>query len=280
MNIRTLIELNAGGTSEGAVHGWDTRRGAAPWNTKTPTKQYWLDQNGHYLPERTELHDALVRKYQNKPTQQNPQMTVMLGGSASGKSTYTNQEAAKLRNPSVIDIDAIRSDLPEFQKVAGTTSAELLHPEASDIRDQTLVSALAHNNDIALEAVGHPDTPQKIDAIEKNGYKVNVVYVHRPVGESLQLANKRAEDSTSQSGRIKPAEQTVRDNHALSRTDLAQMMKPGRDVKIYDGTGVWDKSKQYPLIYHRGADGTVDVKNDAALERMQNSEEPKIPNVF
>lgn len=278
MNLSATIAIYGGGPGSGCT-GPNCGR-PKTWDGTTTTKQYYMDENGHYTPDRAKLHDELIAKYEDKPSQVNPVMTVLVGGSASGKSTYDIQESAKLRNPTIVDVDKMRADLPEFASVAGTPGTEQTLDEARDIRDQVMMKALAHNEDIALEAVGHPDTPSKIDAIEKAGYKVNIVYVHRPVEESIALANKRAASSQSLSGRIKPAEDTVRENHAASRMILPQLMKPGREVTVYDGTGDWDVNKPYNMIYHRTADGNVTAKDEKALEGMRNVEDPKIEDAF
>jgi len=254
--------------------------GKTTWDMQTPSKQFHSDNEGHYLPYRTaEVHDNLVKKYQNKPEQKNPKVTVLLGGQGSGKTSSTKNESAKLREPAVVDIDAIQADLPEFNSVAGTPAFQLLHKEADDVRTKILASALAHNNDIALEAVGHLNTPDKVDRIENAGYKVHVAYVHRPVDEATTLAKRRAQSTNPMEQRPLKQEE-INIGHQQSRSALVRMMKQGREVSVYDGSGNWDRSP-YKLIYHRGEDGKVDVKDEGAIERMADSEEPKIPkNLF
>ncbi len=261
MNLAATISLYGGGPGSGCNPevGKCGRPSLGNWDQKGSTKAFHSDENGHYTPERTKLHDQLLIKYQHRPVQKNPVITVLLGGSASGKSTYDEKESAKLRSPTIVDVDKMRADLPEFEGVAGTPGTELLLDEARDVRTQVMMSALGHNNDIALEGVGHVDTPHQIDDIEKAGYKVKMVYVHRPVEESITLANKRADSSPTMSGRIRPPESVIRDNHKDSRSILGELMTPDREVTIYDGSG----------------------KNDAAIERMRTSEEPEIPkNLF
>lgn len=282
MNLAATITVYGGGPGSGCNPevGKCGRPSLGRWNGVEQTQVAYQDSSGHYLPSRVAIHDGLVKKYQNKPAQQNPVVHLIAGGTASGKTVASKTEHANLRQPAIVNMDLPRSELPEFQKVIGTDKTGLLQEEASDIRDKVLLSALAHNNDIALDAVGSPGLAQKLDALEKNGYKVNVTYVHRPVEESLKLAATRAQTATDPADRRVIPEGATRASHAKARSSLELLVKPGREVKIYDGAGKWDKSVPYDVIYHRTADGKVLVKNDKALERMRKSEKPEIGNIF
>ena len=262
MNLADTIRCF--GTPAGAVKGWDTRgRGRHQWEPSTgqQTQVYYQNKLGQYFPKRSKIHDELVLKYENRPAQTNPVVHLIAGGTASGKTVASRTEYKSLRDPAIVNMDTPRADLPEFQQVMGTNRAGLLQEEASDIRDKILMSSLAHNNDIALDAVGSPGLAEKLDRLEQAGYKVNVTYVHRPVEESVYLADKRGKAPASNPAdrRIIP-EEVTRASHAKSRGSLELLVKPGREIKIYDGT--------------------VLVKNDAALERMRNSEEPRIKDIF
>lgn len=281
MNLANTIRCF--GTPEGALKGWDTRgRGRkTEWNPNwgQQTQTFYQNSLGHYRPSRVRKHDELVRKFENKPAQINPVVRLTAGGTASGKTVASKTENKDLRDPAIVNMDMPRSELPEFKKCIGTNRTGLLQEEASDIRDKILMSALAHNNDIALDAVGSPGLAEKLDKLENAGYQVKVSYIHRPVEESVYLADKRGKEASNPADRRIIPESVTRASHAKSRGSLELLAKPGRELKIYDGTNKWNM-EPYDVIYHRLADGTVKVKNDAALERMRNSEEPKIKDIF
>lgn len=278
MNLQSTISLYAGGPGSGCnPEKGKCGRPMGAWHGQMQTQNFHQDKDGHYLPYRSAIHDTLIRKYENKPQQKDPVIKLIAGGAASGKTTAAKEEFKDLRNPAIVNMDMPRADLPEFKQVIGTNKTGLLQEEASDIRDKILMSALAHNNDIALDAVGSPGLAQKLDALEKTGYKVAVTYVHTPTEESIQRAAMRAKTATEPADKRVIPESDIRASHAKSRGALPLLMKPGREVKIYDTTGK-KAGEPSDLIYHRGVDGTVDVKDDAKLEQMKNGEEPKIPD--
>lgn len=280
MNLQTSIDIYAFGTSEGVKKAWDTRGRGRRWHGIEQTQEAYRDKNGHYIGSRARIHDRLLKKYQNRPSQSDPVIHLVAGGTASGKTTIARSEFANLRSPAIVNMDMPRADLPEFKEVAGTEKAGLLQEEASDIRDKVLMSALAHNNDIALDAVGSPGLAQKLDALEKAGFRVSVSYIHSPVEESLQMAENRARTATNPADRRVIPEAVTRASHDKARGSLPLLMKPGREVKIYDRSGK-KFGEPYDLIYHRGADGTVIAKNSGALERMRSAKgEKEIPDVF
>lgn len=281
MNLADTLSIYGGGPGSGC-QGPNCGRPATAvhWDGMSQTQKAYQDQNGHYLPERLVEHDKAIKKYQHRPSQENPVLHLTAGGTASGKTVAAKTENKDLRDPAIVNMDMPRADLPEFQQVIGTEKCGLLQEEASDIRDKILMSALAHNNDIALDAVGSPGLAQKLDALEKAGYEIKVTYIHRPVEESLYLADKRAKEATDPADRRKVPEEATRASHAKARGSLELLATPGREVKIYDGTGKWDRSQPYDVIYHKTADGQVLVKNDEALERMRTSEQPPIKNIF
>jgi predicted ABC-type ATPase len=291
MNLAATIYIYSGGPGSGCNpevgHCGRPRTNfgetATRWDGTTETKKFYSDTSNNYKPERLKLHDNFIYKYENKPSQKNPVIHLMAGGTASGKTTIATAtgEMDYLRDPAVVNADIPRSELPEFPQVMGTQNGGLLQEEASDIRDKLLVAAAAHNNDIALDAVGSPTLAAKLDALEKNGYKVNVTYVHRPVEESISLAKERVTKSTNPADKRDVPEKDIRGTHAKARRAMPDLFKPGREVKIMDGTGKYDiKTLSNMVIYHRTADGRVLVKDGAALERLRNSEEPKIPDIF
>jgi hypothetical protein len=283
MNILSTIELYGGGPGSGCnpEAGKCGRPSTGGWSfAHGETQKFYQDQNGHYNSDRVaQIHDGAIQKYENKPGQKNPVLKLTAGGTASGKTKVTKIDFQDLRDPAVVNVDMVRSDFPEFPQVVGTDKAGLLQEEASDVRDKVLMAALAHNNDIALDAVGSPTLAQKLDALEGAGYRVSVSYVHSPVDESLMMAANRAKTSKNVADQRKVPEEVTRASHRKARQALPLLARPGREVKVYDRTGK-AQGADYDLIYHRTADGQVKVKNSAALEKMRNGEDPKVPDIF
>lgn len=280
MNLAKTVTLFAYGTHESVTKSWDTRGRGRRWHGDMQTQAAYQDRNGHYLKSRTKIHDRLLVKYQHKPSQQDPVLHLIAGGTASGKTTVAKIEHASLRDPAIVNMDMPRSELPEFKEVVGTEKAGLLQEEASDIRDKILMSALGHNNDIALDAVGSAGLAQKLDALQHAGYKIAVSYIHSPIEESLQMAANRAQTATNPADKRVIPEAVMRASHDKARGALPLLMGQGREVKIYDRSGK-KFGEPYDLIYHRDASGQVLVKDSDALDRMRHAKgEKEIPDVF
>lgn len=279
MNLETTIRIMAGGPGSGCNPaagdcgrhpggGMGEQTGRPTWRPtlNKPTNEFYKDENGHYTPERAALHDQLIDKYEHKPGHEQPVVHLIAGGTASGKTMAARHEYKSLRHPAMVNTDLPRSDLPEFKHVMGTNKGGLLHEEASDIRDQIMASALAHNNDIAMDAVGSHNLAAKLDALEKAGYKVKVTYVHTPVDQSIKAATKRAQTTTNPADKRVVPEDYIRASHDKARRALGALFKPGRDVRIVDGTN-WRNR----VIYDRTADGKVRTHDKGAVERMRNA---------
>jgi hypothetical protein len=236
-------------------------------------------KNGEYVGRRIKLHDKLIEKFEHKPSQVEPKMHVTAGGAASGKTGIAAEGEKILRAPAHVNVDDVKASMPEFKQVVGTDKGGLLQEEASDVRDKILLAALGHNNDIGLDAVGSKNLAVKLNALAEAGYKINVSYVHRPTDESYTLAQKRAATSDNPASRRVMSRELVAGSHAKARDSLGAMMGNSSNrgnVKIYDATNHMDKNSLPPVIYER-ENGKTLINNKAAVERMCNSEEPRIP---
>ena len=278
MNLQSTLKVYGSGTSEGAVKGWDTRgRGRhKEWSGNGQTQAFWRDKQGHYLKERVKtVHDSMIKKYENKPSQEHPVIKLLVGGIASGKSTVSSREFSGLRSPAVVSMDMFRSDLPEFKKVVGTSGTRLLQEEASDIKDKVLMSAVSHNNDIALDVAGSPRLAAQMDALEQNGYRIFVTYIHTPVDASIIASNNRANNPASVPAdrrRIDPAD--TKASHDKARSAVELLFKPGRELKVYGAFGE-------KLLYHKTSDGETKVKDESGLEDMRHARgERSVPDIF
>jgi predicted ABC-type ATPase len=268
MNLQAAIEIFSHGTHEGLLKAWDTR-GRGGWRTKS-TQTVHLTKSGQYNPRRLPLHDRLIEKYEHRATQESPVVHLVAGGTASGKSYIAKQAEKNLHDPAVINTDHMRADLPEFKHVVGTDKLGLLHEESSDIRDKVLAAAANHNNNIVLDAPGSQGLADKLDALEKSGYKVIVSYIHSPVDESFAMAKHRAETTTNLADKREVPPDVLSNSHDKARGVLPRIMSPGREVLIYDRTGK-GHGEPFDLIYHRSADGTTRLHDDSKLGNMANA---------
>ena len=171
----------------------------------------FLTEDGGLTPERAALHDRIIHdmfkgKKPRKPGE--PRTLYFLGGgSASGKSSFTDPEKCKRYNmPSrdevtVVDADQLKKKLPEFDDDSdtGTTdrnkAANFAHEESSALSKRALEAAYANGYDVTLDGTGDSgvaSVKKKIDQARAAGYRVEGRYCTADIEEALRRNRKRA----------------------------------------------------------------------------------------
>jgi hypothetical protein len=150
--------------------------------------------DGTWTPERQALHAQIINKFLSpsviaratpKPGTR-PSFTMIGGRGGSGKSWFTKTGVVD-PNVFVLDNDAIKQQLPEYQG----WNAALLHEEASDLFDKIDARARALGLNVAHDATMRSIDHKKAAAYKAAGYDVHGLYMFVPPHVSAQRAINR-----------------------------------------------------------------------------------------
>jgi predicted ABC-type ATPase len=158
-----------------------------------------------YNEARAAIHDAIVNEaLADAAPAPAPLMTVIAGGSGSGKSFYRaarGQRAGEV----VVDADELKGRLDEYQRLSHVRdpyAAFAVHEESSDLVEQTIAVALARRCPIVWDLTGDGAVTgglqRKLQQAVHAGAKIDVVYVDSPI----QVAIERVIDRFVRTGRF------------------------------------------------------------------------------
>ena len=179
----------------------------------------YITADGVFTPARQKLHDDIVEKWlADKTPQDSPQMLMLGGGPASGKTTllksgnYTD-EALAGDDVVTINADDIKEELAKHipKSIAdGPDWAAYTHEESSYLSKRIIAAATERRLNVVLDAVGSNvrGTRSRIASAREAGYRVSGMYVSIPVEEALTRSAARA----ARSGRLVPDE-VIADGH-------------------------------------------------------------------
>lgn len=240
------------------------------------TKTFYSDGKGNYGPARHAIHDKIVdAKLAKHRTQSNPQLILVSGGTASGKTSAADKALDDIDDAIYVNTDEIRAKLPEFKFVEGTDQAGLLQEEAGDIRDQILTEASLAGLNVVLDAPGSPYLADSLKKIERRGYQIEIAYTHRPVAEAKIAAKHRAENAKNPADRRRIPESVIEASHRKARAGLNAMAEPKRQIVVYDKTGK-NIGEPANVIYHRTFNGEVRINQHAQMALFAKDGEPQI----
>lgn len=155
------------------------------------TNKKYSDTNGAYTYKRQEKHDEILNKIfehadKAKPKNGEKPTVVFLGGrGGSGKSKFDGLVYNK-ENYIVLDADAIKEMLPEYQGF----NAYQVHEESSDILNTALARARKQGLNVVLDATMKTlsSTENKIKSFSENGYNIEMYYMHLPREKAAERA--------------------------------------------------------------------------------------------
>lgn len=158
--------------------------------------------NGQLDPERRKLHDKIVGAFFDHvptPTGKKPEAVVMMGGTASGKTTVTKHLPLDIKNQFVAcDADAVKAHLPEYlEGVAGNArnAAFLAHEESSTIMKEIRDKAIDAGKNLLMDGTGANKDGylQLIKRLKDKGYHVTVMMPDTDFEKAVPQALSRAE---------------------------------------------------------------------------------------
>jgi predicted ABC-type ATPase len=167
----------------------------------------------------------------------------MGGGPAAGKGTMVdkNPEIPKAGDGRAVvaDVDAMRTQLPEYQQgikagLAGDYVANSVHPEASYLNKRLTSAAMERRTDLVIDGTGDSGVAsvgKKIENARAAGYKVKGHYVTTDVDTAIA----RAKGREAKTGRGVP-EQYLRDTHRNVSQIFPEIAGKFDSVSLYDTT--------------------------------------------
>ena len=164
-----------------------------------PEDTYKYYGGPNFSGRRLVLHNAILRMVlKTCRKSSNPQAIMMMGGPASGKSTAL--KVLDTTGYTAIDSDAIKGELPEYQKAvrAGAkNAAAMAHEESAHLADEALRKTVARGCNVILDGTGkNAEKYSRIMSMfHAHGYTVRLVYVHVDPALALPRAIKRADKS-------------------------------------------------------------------------------------
>jgi Zeta toxin len=169
------------------------------------TRDVYVDDAGHYIPQRTALHEAIVSRCVPRRTTHGhpdwiPEAFFTIGCPGAGKTStlralvraYRDMSHGRAGMPlAIVDADQVRMDLPEY--VSGLGSA-VVDPECYDVTyGRVFPAALSSGSDLVYDTLGRIDSIRpNIERLIDAGYGVHVLRAEAPSGVCCARALDRA----------------------------------------------------------------------------------------
>lgn len=207
-----------------------------------------VDKNGNLTPEREALHKEIIDNWlaEKMPAQGKPQMRMLGGGPAAGKSSVANGGlVAQMNGVSDVTVnpDDFKEMLPGYSDMASKTdkAASHYHEESSALAKRAYEVALNEGYNVVYDGTGDgsvKSVEKKIKAARDKGYEVNGVYVTVDTEEAVIRSDQRYESAKAkgENPRRVPHDY-IRSCHAKV-TDISVECAPMFDsIEIYDNNG-------------------------------------------
>ena len=228
------------------------------------TLEKYQNPDGTFTPERTALHQSVINDIlAGHQPQEHPVATFFGGGPASGKSTALEATAP---DAAVIDPDAIKARLPEYQQMLDAKdpqAAQYVHEESSLLAKRAMAEAQKRRINYVLDGTGDSSVDKlaaKVNGARRAGYMTDGKYVTVDTNTAVQ----RAMDRAKATGRMVP-ESVIRETHKAVSDTYPKAMKMG----LFDRTELWDTSAAHPaLVASREPGGQFTVHDPQAWQRF------------
>lgn len=265
----------------GWAHGWEAvrppatdevaRAAARKAARAKDSLEAHTDAHGNVSPSRRELHERIINQMvSGVPREELPIATFMGGGPASGKSAMLKAAGSRGRPAGVvIDADAIKSRLPEYQemtKAGDHRAAPYVHEESSHIAKQAMAAAIRNRQSFTLDGTGDSSYDKlagKVNAAKAKGYRTHAQYVTVDTDAALERAAARG----AKTGRVVPPT-TIREIHA----GVSGTFRKAAENNLFDTSELWDNngksSSDIRLIASRRPGGSFNVGDQAAYARF------------
>jgi len=248
---------------------------------KNPTTREWD-------PERAKYHQQVVDELlegKHKVAGRQPVVTLLGGGTASGKTTASRKIMGEDPNVLRVDPDEIKLAIPEYaglKKSDPMHAAALVHEESSYITKMAMAQAGAKGLDIVYDSTtaGNGGVAMA-KLLSDKGYNVSSMFMDVPISMAKARAAKREGNSTDPMnfGRHVPDDVIEKSHYGAADKFMALKDMPEVSQKrFYDNTGAEPR-----LIYERDGMGEEKIhdqdrwkayQNKAAGREISGSKEP------
>ena len=202
------------------------------------------DKSGNpiYSVARLKLHDDILEKTLKGATPvKNPEVVVLGGGPASGKTAAKVASKKRFRgNVAAVDPDEIRTMLPEYDELLKRKSlhaASITHEEASALAKRIMKEGQRRNLNMIADGTGdssYESLAKKVAGYRKNGAtRVVGNYVSIDTDEAMRRMVMRAKKS----GRWVP-EKVLRGTHA----SVSRIVPRAIREDLFDSFTLWDNN--------------------------------------
>lgn len=270
------------------------------------TKQRYTDENGHFTPERRQLHasiiDILMRKRRTVvdpdtgeerevlcatcdyiSSHENPTVLFMGGGYSAGKGGVRKQLAKEGKLPDdalVIDPDVVKSLLPEFaESIADDPEANLLvYEEAWVIAQKLQQMAQEQNMNVVVDGItdtSADEVAKRVRSFLDAGYSnPRAVYVDIPTEEALMRSRNRAENASEASDRRYIPEVIMRAVHRDVAATVPGVLQRAPDlgltVEVWNNHQGKDEEGNFkgPKRFIEVGQQSYDVEDEALLDEF------------
>lgn len=242
------------------------------------TEAMWKDKAGNWDEARAAWHETVAeRAVHGKQSSDHPQITIMGGGSASGKSTLGKQIVEHAADMVRVDSDELKLEIPEYadlKKTDPSNAAMRAHEESSHLAHMILAKSMANKLDIIYDTTSSgKNSSALVKEAADRGYKVNLIFADVPLSVARERANYRANNPNNRAGfgRVVPDE-VIASSHHKSAENFMKMkeMPEVSSVRLFDTT-----EKTPSPIYSRSATdpGTIhDHARYAAYQKKARGE--------
>jgi|TARA_R110000824_G_scaffold21078_6_gene78885 predicted ABC-type ATPase len=203
------------------------------------------DGNPVFTVARAKLHNDIVEKILKGATPvENPEVVVLGGGPASGKTAAKNAARADFKNnAAAVDPDEIRTMLPEYAEMQAkggeirVMASTITHEEASYLAKRAMREGQAKKLNMIMDGTGdggYESLAKKVKGYRARGAtRVTANYVTADAEEAMRRMLSRAEKT----GRYVP-EEVLRATHK----NVSQVVPEALENKLFDSFTLWDNS--------------------------------------
>jgi predicted ABC-type ATPase len=271
-----LNSIKAYGTSEGVTKSWDTRGRSnkehvyqlKPGQT---TEDVYRKPNGEWDEDRAAFHKRVIDSYIQGKTKVNepPEFTLLGGGTASGKTTLSNQILGNRPNTVRIDPDEIKKLIPEYaglKKSDPEKASFRVHEESSYLSKAILAAAAAKGLNITLDSTSSGGSTAKlIPKLASAGYHIHALFADIPVSVAKQRSFDRANNPSSPSfGRYVP-DDVLEDSHKGAAANFMRL----KDMPEVSSAQLFDNTDKPLLVYGRAGKSNPIVFDDDRWSNYQ-----------
>lgn len=198
-----------------------------------------------------DVHDPFIQKQmQNAIVVDEPTVTFMGGGPASGKSTLTKTGKVKLPDGHVmVNPDDAKDAIPEYLasiKRKDVNASQFVHEESSDMAKRLLAEAVTGSHNTILDGTGNGS----IENLTKKVLGVRRAGAKRIVGEYVTVdtdeAVRRSMERGRRIGRVVP-ESVIRGTHESVSRVFPEASRTG----LFDELRLWDNTDGPVLVYEK-----------------------------